>query len=188
RQRDPDQTAQGRDRAEKLGNEIGQARGHGQGQGCARAQVGRHPASHVGRRNEVCRQRDISQAGNRITENGNKGFRVRRDTSLPEAKSLRRDDGRGQIVTGSVTATITRPQIGRPPPHLIPSGGGLAPTTDRRVTRRRDDATKGLTVRGPLQKSPYRRKVGRPVSSRAAPSAIRRSNSRRRARSLKFAI
>src|SRR5208337_3809561 len=81
-----------------------------------------------------------------------KGFRAGRDTSLPEAKSLRRDDGRGQIVTGSVTATITRPQIGRPPPHLIPSGGGLAPTTDRRVTRRRDDATKGLTVRGPLEK------------------------------------
>ena len=25
-------------------------------------------------------------------------------------------------------------------PHLIPSSGGLAPTTDRRVTRRRDDA------------------------------------------------
>ena len=122
------------------GMKLGQARRHGQGQGGARAQVGRHPASNVGRRNEVCRQRHFSQACNRITEKRNKGFRAGRDTSLPEAKSPRRDDGRVQTASCSVTATITRNQIGRAPPHLIPSGGGLAPTTDRRVTRRRDDA------------------------------------------------
>jgi hypothetical protein len=42
--------------------------------------------------------------------------------SPPEAKSPRRDDGRGQTASCSVTATITRNQIGRPPPHL---GRGL---------------------------------------------------------------
>jgi hypothetical protein len=46
-------------------------------------------------------------------------------------------------IWGVTPATITRDEIGWPPPHLIPSGGGHAPTTDRRVTRRRDDAKAG---------------------------------------------
>jgi len=39
----------------KSGDEIGQARRHGQGQGGTCAQAGRHPASHVGRM-----ERDLS--------------------------------------------------------------------------------------------------------------------------------
>ena len=37
-----------------------------------------------------------------------------------------------------------------------PSGGGHAPTPDRSVNRRQDDARKGLTHHGPLQKSEFR--------------------------------
>lgn len=55
-------------------------------------------------------------------------------------RRLRRDDGRDQTVYPDVTARITRNEIGRPPPNLKPSGGGRVPTTDRRVSRRRDDA------------------------------------------------
>ena len=89
------------------GKGTGQARGHGQGQGGARAQVGRHPASHVGRRDEVRRQGNFSPACNCITEKRNKGFGGA-TPGLPEAKSPRRDDGRGQAANRSVMATITR--------------------------------------------------------------------------------
>ena len=54
-------TAQGRDIAEELGNETGQACGHVQGQGGARAQAGHHSASHVGRRKTIRRPSRLSK-------------------------------------------------------------------------------------------------------------------------------
>src|SRR3954466_16257534 len=57
-------------------------------------------------------------------------FRADHDTSRPEAKSRRRDDGSGQAAMRDVAL---RPRSPNWPtyPHRTPSGGGHAPTPDR---------------------------------------------------------
>ena len=93
-QRDPDPTDQRSKLAEKLGDEIGRAGGDEKSEGGAGAQARGHLASDVGRRHSV-RGRTVkrAQACGRIRRIRDKRFRAGRNTSLPEAKSLRRDDG-----------------------------------------------------------------------------------------------
>jgi hypothetical protein len=62
------------------------------------------------------------------------------DQVRPQALERRRKDDRA-------------PEIGRPLPHLTPSGGGHAPTPDRSKTPAAGSKLKGgLTTKGPLQK------------------------------------
>ena len=61
------------------------------------------------------------------------------DQARPQNPKRRRKDDRA-------------PEIGRPAPHLTPSGGGPAPTPDRSETPAAGSALKGLTTEGPLQK------------------------------------
>src|SRR6516165_8111681 len=62
----------------------------------------------------------------------------------------------------------TRHQIDRPILIQTPSGGGFAPTPDRREKPATGSARKGLTSKGPLQKARYRRPVTEEHDSRAA--------------------
>ena len=84
------------------------------------------------------------------------------DTSLPEARCRRRDDGSRQAAIREVAQTT--PTVDWPTyPLQTPSGGGLAPTPDRSKTPAKRTNRKwkeGLTNQGPLQKHRARHHQG----------------------------
>src|SRR5438309_803386 len=87
----------------------------------------------------------------RSNEGELKSFRAGYDTSLPEAKSLRRDDGSGQAAIRDVASTT--PLVDWPTilcePHQV--AAARADPVQKQVSG--DWMTKkGLTRRGPLQK------------------------------------
>src|SRR5436190_974539 len=78
--------------AQELGDADRQASRPAQGQGSARAQARRDHASHAcQRRGFQSHHQDQTSRGNSLTRR-NTRFRAGHDTSLPEAKSLRRDE------------------------------------------------------------------------------------------------
>src|SRR3954469_10964413 len=116
------------------------------------------------------RRRSDSRAGN--------------DTSLPEAKSRRRDDGSGQTARWAVAL---RPRV----PRLVgliltqtPSGGGHASTPDRSKTRRKDVASgRGIDKQRPVTeallihpKQPARAGLGAILRERHGPSIASRDD------------
>ena len=114
---------------QELGHAPGCTRGQEQGQGCACAQARRDPAPHAGRWHAVCCRQSGDGHGLNNEEIQSSGERHH----PPGARSRCRDGGSGQAEKCSVASIDDYAFLDRPTcPHLIPSGGGHAPTTDRR--------------------------------------------------------
>jgi hypothetical protein len=90
---------------QELGDEARQARRHAEGEGGARAQARRHPAPNAGGRHEL-QVHDQRYGCGGVTKERSRTF-GRHDTSHPEAKSRRWDDGRGQAAAHHVGIMTT---------------------------------------------------------------------------------
>ena len=107
---------------------------------------------------------------NRETRNS---FRAGHDTSLPEAKSLRRDDGSGQAAAHqSALRPRTRRLVGLS--SSTPSGGGLAPTPYRSETPAKTTTQKGIDQSRPVTEGWAKPRSGVPTSSLAQKAWARR--------------
>src|SRR3712207_8860742 len=82
---------------------------------------------------------------------GDRGFgRSEAPAVRSEVPSPGRWIGPGRIRPNGAARTTALCQIGRPAPHLTPSGGGSAPTPDRSETSATGSALKGVDHRGPV--------------------------------------
>src|SRR5258705_11264470 len=107
------------------------------------------------------------------------GFGRAPHQALPEAKSLRRDDGPGQAVmrvvdasNDAITLSADWPACSSHEPHQATA---LRRSRTEASARRVDDAKKGLTLRGPLQKPRMQNKASIRVSHHGHTGTTRHS-------------